>query len=154
MTKNENFIAIANYFAEVGIQVPIEIMNGIEDACDENDNITAVDCYFKEDLDSFITDITFNNNIKIDVSGKSVGSNTDVFSYYGDPEYVCNERIELCNGEDVITTITDNVSEEKTAIDIEDYVVLVIEKQTWDTPEHTIDTRLLIYCPEQSPVTE
>lgn len=150
----EKYNAVLDYFAANDIEMSTEIQNSIKDVFEENDNIDTVECYFKEDVDTFAKDITINKRVISNLDGDSSGCNTDVYSYYGDPEFIVNEYVEVVKGNESLSVITDIASEDLTDFDRDDFVVLLFEQHNWEGKEYKTELKLLIYCPKESPDDE
>ena len=151
----EKFDLVLDYFAASEIELPIEVLNSLQDAFEENETIDEVNCYFRNDSDTFANDITLKNTINIHLDGKSDGESYDVYSYYGDPEYILNEHSEIFDDKRTsVNVIVDVQYDEKTSFDADDFVILLLEKHTWNTPEYKTERQLLIYCPKESPDDE
>lgn len=150
----EKYNAVLDYFEANEIEMSIEIKNSIKDAFEENDTIDSVECYFREDSETFAKDITLTKRMVSNLDGGSEGETVDVYSYYGDPEFVVNEHIELVRGDESVVVLTDIDNEDLTDFDREDFVVLLFEKHKWSDKEHNTELTLLIYCPKESPDNE
>lgn len=150
----EKYNAVIDYFTANEIELSIEIQNSIKDAFEENDVIDSVECYFREDVETFANDITITKKVISNLNGASSGENTDVYSYYGDPEFAVNEYIEICRGDEILTTVTDIQTDEKTSFDPDDFVILLLEKHKWEDKEYKREYVLLIYCPKESPIDD
>ena len=83
----EKYNAVLDYFEANEIDMSIEIKNSIKDAFEENDTIDSVECYFREDSETFAKDITLTKRMVSNLDGGSEGETVDVYSYYGDPEF-------------------------------------------------------------------
>ena len=150
----EKYNAVLDYFTANEIELSIEIQNSIKDAFEENDTIDTVECYFKEDVETFAKDITLCKKVISNLNGESSGENVDVYSYYGDPEFIVDEHIEVRRGDEILSVVTDIQNDDTTIFDREDYVILLLEKHKWSGTEYTTENVLLIYCPKESPSDE
>lgn len=150
----EKFDAVVQYFDDMNIALPTDVRNAIEDVFSENDNVEGVECYHKEDLETFQSDMTIKNETKIYLSGKNSGKITNVFTYYGSLSYALSESINLYDDEDnVLEDISNIEAETETIVDIPtDYCVVLLEVVEWnsETGKHEKQPKLYIYCPESS----
>ena len=156
--RNEKLETVRNYFKEMGVEIPISVMNAIEDVFDENDVVDNVDVYMKEDAETLLDDVSFKDIVTIDISGKSEGSRHNVFTYYGDVAFDENIMITLNKGDEIIDTLddikstfsTDDKEMNISRFDENDWAIILIEHITWEAPcEKENRTNLLvIYCPE------
>lgn len=151
----EKFQLVLNYFSDMGIEIPVSVRNSIEDVFMENDNVGGVECYHKEDLKVFESDMVIKNNIDITVNNGSTGEFYNVWTYYGEINYSYGEDYNLVDKDgNIIETISNIQSELDTSelINPNDWVVLLLEKLSWnkdvDTPSR--EATLYIYCPEES----
>lgn len=155
------FKAVIDYFKNLNIDLPTDVVNAIEDVFKENDNIENIQCYFRNELNDFQHDLRLFNKIKIYTDGKSIGSIANVFTYYGQINFSLSEETTLLNRnkdvEDIIETITniDNSEVDSLVYDPEEFEVVLFETLTWNTPgTPSRKVELYIFCPENSPEDE
>lgn len=149
----EKFDSVLNYFDSMGIVLPTEVKNSIEDVFLENDNLETVECYHREELDAFQHDTKPINIVNINLDGSSSGEVTNVWTYYGDIKMFLKEEIRLVRKDSSVEEDISIIENPNDSIvgNIDDYVVLLRELVTWDTTTSSNTTRkvnLLIYCPK------
>jgi len=154
MEKNEKFDKVLDYFKELNITLPTDVRNAIEDVFSENDEIEEVECYHQEDIQEFQRDISPKNDVKMSLTGASVGSICNVWTYYGGVEYTLTEKIVLLgkDGEEleVISELNPSLDAPYSiVINPSSYQVVLIERVNWDssTGEFGRHPHLYIYCP-------
>ena len=117
----------------------------------ENDNVNNVVCYHPDELEEFQKDLTLKNEIKLSMEGLNVGSVNDIFTYYGEIEYVVSRSTKLfgINGEEEETIDEYFPDGTSRVIEPKEYAVVLIEKVDWDSEEKKItrNDTLYIYCP-------
>lgn len=149
--NQEQFDAVIAYFDDLNIELPHDVKNSIEDVFRENDNISSVECYHSEDIEQFEQDLQPVNIVIMNLDGSNSGEIHNFFTYYGGVEHDLLEKIQLYNGDDLHTDIS-NIDGTGTSRleDTKDYTVILVEKTTWDTSEKTapvVENILYIYCP-------
>ena len=148
---------VLSYFEENDIVLPDEVISAIKDVFAENDEISNVDVYYKPDVDTLLEEVSFRDFVKVDVSGKCVGSRHNMFTYFGNIAFDENIITTVNKGDDVLEVIEDVQSvfssDEKVCnvvnFDPEGYVVLLIEHVNWETPCDDVEREasLVVYCP-------
>lgn len=145
------FEELLGYFTENGITLPTDVRNAIEDVFHENDNVESVICYHIDEAEEFQNDLKLTNEVNMYITGKSSGVVNNVWTYYGGMQYSLSEYIRLLeeNGtliEDISKIENDEVS---LLYNLKEYVVVLLEKVSWETPGNlTREQVLYIYCPE------
>lgn len=141
---------IREFFAESGVDLPIDVSNALEDVFNENDNIEdEVDIYFREDAEAFEEDLILANNVEAELKGPSKGSANNVFTYFGEIDYSLSEFVRLVDGEEVIEEITKiDQLDIPSRLNRDMYAVVLIESVTWENSQVDRKTHLYIYCPE------
>lgn len=148
---NEKFNSTIEYFADNGIDLPTDVRNSIEDVFEENDSISEVLCYHKEDLADFEQDLTLRNEIHCFLNGSSNGFYSKTFTYYGDVTWSLSEVYDLDPGHDEpVETLLESTTDDLSVIDPKQYQVVMVETVTWDTENNEYSKKdvLHIYCPE------
>lgn len=148
---------VLSYFEENGVVLPDEVISAIKDVFAENDEISNVDVYYKPDVDTLIDEVSFRDFVKVDVSGKSVGSRHNTFTYFGNIAFDENIITTVNKSNDILEVIedvqsvfsSDNKVCNVMSFDPDGYVVLLIEHVHWETPCEDVEreTSLVIYCP-------
>lgn len=145
------FNAVIDYFKSIGISLPTDVRNSIEDVFRENDNIESVECYHLEDADSFQKDLTLTNRVIMSMDGFNSGSTNNVWTYYGALRYSLSESIVLVDTDgSEMEKISDLESYDDTLLETTgDYAVVLLEKVNWDSKEGIFERHpsLYIFCP-------
>lgn len=139
-----------NILKTSGINLPIAVQNSIQDVFEENDDINDVGVYFKNELENFETDITFENEVMITLGKSSEGIMYDHFTYYGDIDYSASENYKLIdsNNNEVQDISSYNPGINSKVIDSDDYAVVLIETVEWDSEGNISKTASMkIYAP-------
>ena len=151
--NQEQFDAVVSYFDDLNIELPSDVKNSIEDVFRENDNISSVECYHLEDIEQFEQDLQPINIVMMNLDGSNSGEIHNFFTYYGGVEHDLLEKIQLYDGEELHTDIS-NIEGSGTSKleDTNDYTIILVEKTTWDTsasPKEapSVENILFIYCP-------
>lgn len=151
--NNEKFKTTMSYFNdEVGIKVPEQIQNAINDVFRENDDIDQVLVYHPEEIEEFCKDITLLTELIVSIDGLSSGTVQNVYTYYGDPEYLMKERISLAKDDSVYEEVRDTYrlleGRYSNIYDTDDYYVILLEEIKFENGEASRTFNLLIFCPE------
>jgi len=153
--SNENEVLkkqVINYFTSNNIEIPEDILAHINTVFEEFEfnQEDSVNIYFQEDLELFESDLTINNTNNIHIDGPSNGIYTGSYTYTENIEYIINEKTDLYAGEEVIETLVEIVSEERSIITSPaDWAVVVLETITYGEGEFTRIPRLYIYSPNE-----
>ena len=150
MEKNEKLEAIKEFFAESNIEIPIAVLNSIEDVFDENDELESVDIYLKNDLEEFSKDSFIENTINISIDNISTGCYHSTYTYYGILNFAIKEQNLLVKNGEVIEVINDFDNQQNGEIDFkhEDWALYLLETAEFKDGELTQKYDLKIYCPE------
>lgn len=145
---------IIEYFKECNIEIPSEVKEAIDQVFEEFEFISNEDddanIYMKEDILDFQDDLTITNAYNIVIDGISAGVYKATYTYYGDVDYVVNERTDLEYKKEVIETLTDFQYSNKTTIkDPSNWIVTVAESINWGDGDYTRIPKLYIYCPHK-----
>jgi hypothetical protein len=146
---NEKHQQILDFFNENNIELPISVVNSIEDVFTENDSIETVDIYFKDDYELLGEELRVINEVDAYLDKPSSGSIYNVFTYHGEIEYSVSEFVNLYKGEELLEDIThiDN-RDAMTEINPEEYAVVIFEKVEWSDGNIVRQPRLILYCPQ------
>ena len=150
----EKFNIVINSFDDVGIKIPTEVYNSIEDVFSENDTVDHVIIYDISEIDEIQEKLTIVNKANMYIDGRNDGEKTNVYTYYGDVSYSLSEYVNLCEPDG--TVIEEVVHFEDEGISIieapKKWNVVLLENISWDTKEKEGPIRqelnLYIYCPE------
>lgn len=149
MARDKNFEKIFDWFNAESIKLPIAVKNAIEDVFDENDDVDEeIYLYMPEDISSFEEDLTLTNRVNVYVNKPSDGQVVEVFTYYGDVDYVLNEIVTLRNEDgSEISNITNLVyHDQSSTINPDKWAVVLVRTYTWKDGEINSILRLHLYC--------
>lgn len=150
----EKFNIVINSFDDVGIKIPTEVYNSIEDVFLENDSIDEVIVYDISEIDIIQEKLTITNKANMYVDGRHEGEKTNVYTYYGDISFSLSEYVNLCEPDgNVIEEIVHFDDEGGSIIEVpKKWNVILLETITWDSNEKDGPVKqkltLYIYCPE------
>lgn len=157
LEENINLKNNLNKFFEDGnIEIADDVKEALEEVFSEFEFISLenddVSIYFKDDLEEFESDLTLTNVLAIPVDGISSGVWNSTYTYYGDVNYVVNEKTDLVYQNKTVETLTDFGYENKTeVVDPNKWVITVLEKIDWHDGDYARVPKLYIYCPLKSP---
>ena len=145
-----------NFFKNNKIELPIPVDNALSDVFDENDFEAsamdeAINIYFKEDIDSFLTDTLIIRQINTQVKGgNSSGLVLDKYDYYGVLKTKGAETINyaLYDGEEIINQVRLVEPTGPNVLDNPaDWCIVLIEETEFHMGELQIIPRVYIYVP-------
>lgn len=150
----EKYQQVLRYFENEGVTLPTDVKNSIEDVFMENDNVEGVQCYYRDEIDSFQADLTLNNSIDIYTNGTSIGSVYLTFTYHGQIDISLSKETRLISRENNIDSLVEEITHEENenpsmVYDPNEYNIILVEALTWNAPgEPTRRSQLYIYCPD------
>lgn len=151
--NKKKYTQVKEYFSSLGIIIPIDVGNSLEDAFEENDTIETVNLYFKDSYSDLINDLKISKNVT-SIVGKPGKGNVDLtYTYYGEVDWSMSEYTNLYDeNEKKIEEITYINNEEKnTYVNPDIAAIIVIEKLTWDENGYSRKPTLYIYFPQNDP---
>jgi hypothetical protein len=152
----EKFEKVLEFFRDKGIEIPTDVRNAIEDVFTENDSITDINIYFKEDAEVFESDVVLLKEIDAYVTDLSAGSVDDVYTYYGEIDYSLSEIYNLYDNKTSQTTIADvvNIDNQSKAsiLNSEQWAVVLIETTRWDEGKVEKIQKTYLYSPHSMEV--
>lgn len=155
--ENEKLLTVFDFFRKLGIEIPVQVNNVIEDVFKENDVIDTVNCYFLEDVDTFEKDMTIKNTSYIDLkTGAGKGTNVSTWTYYGNILYSLSEDFRILDINDSEFILSDLKDDNYSTLeDPNDWCIIVTENLQWDSTSGSDADKVVrknvilsIYCPQ------
>ena len=144
-------IQLLNELSRLDLKFPIAVKNAISDVFDENDDLTAdnldINIYKKQDIDELNLDMKVFTNIDIDIDDNITKfSFVKVYSYYSKYQFRYNESIKCVANNDNIT-ISELEQSNNKLLDVNDYLVCLLEEHSFDGMLYSKKYNLMIYLP-------
>lgn len=147
--NQKGFYRVISWFKDQNIEIPIDVGNSIQDAFNENDNLNnEISLYLKEDAETFCDDMTLTKTVNTRLKKPSDGHSDDVYTYFGNINFVLNEYTNLYDEDgNIIEQITNIKNPNRTKIDVNNWAVIVIDSLDWSNDISVRTSKLYIYCP-------
>jgi len=150
---------LLDYLSKNNIVIPDDILAHIdkvfEDFEFDDTDDEAVNIYFKEDSELFENDLTITNVNAINITGPSTGTYKGTYTYTENLDYIINEKTDLMFNGEIVETLVDIHSDERTLLDSEvDWAVVVVETINYGEGDYTRTPKLYVYIPVEGEAVE